>query len=351
MMILGYLLFTVYYILCMAITRSGQRKQNEMLVCSLIVYMFLITFRDPSLWSDTQGYIIGFKYHTKDLFHFTFHDSIVGYTEFGFYLIGVIVKTFTNHERIYLLVVGALSMFILYKDIRRYGVFPLIVLCLYLARFGFGRHFVQIRAGIAILIVVWALRYITNRQLWRYFMAVTVASFFHISAFIALPTYFLNSIPLKKKHVVEILAAALVLTSLYSVQINKKVAAWSMDTKLALSYTDNRQTMKSTGQGLHNPMIIYQSALLLLLTINEKRLGEISPHYITFRNGYLYSTVWLIILSSFHVLSARGSTITATYECFFLPFFIRMFKKQDRFIPYMALYLYAIIWITININK
>ena len=98
-------------------------------------------------------------------------------------------------------------------------------------------------------------------------------------------------------------------------------------------------------------MIIYQSALLLLLTFNEKKLREITPHYVTFRNGYLYSTVWLITLSSFHVLSARGSTITATYECFFLPLFIGLFRKKDRFIPYIALYLYAITWITININK
>lgn len=350
-MVFGYSLFTAFYILCIIVSRTNHKKEKELLVCSLIVYTLFITFRDASAWSDTQGYIISFKYYTNDLFHFTFHDSIAGYTEYGFYLIGVIVKTFTTNERIYLFVVAALSMVFLYRNIRRYAVYPMIVLCLYLTRFGFGRHFVQIRAGIAILIVVWALRYITNRQLWHYLTTVVIASFFHTSAFIALPAYFLNSISLKKRHVVIILATAFFVTTIYSAQINRIVSSWSMDTELAQSYTDKRQTTKSNGQGIHNPMIIYQSALLLLLTFNEKKLREITPHYVTFRNGYLYSTVWLITLSSFHVLSARGSTITATYECFFLPLFIGLFRKKDRFIPYIALYLYAITWITININK
>ncbi len=350
-MVLLYICIAIFYFLCVTTSGLGRRKQMEFLVCSLLIYTILITFRNAVRWSDTQGYIISFKYYTNDLFHFTFHDNIAGYTEYGFYLIGVIVKTFTTHERIYLFVVAALSMILLYRNLQRYAICPLIVLCLYLARFGCGRHFIQIRAGIAILMVIWGLRYITNRQFWHYLTVIIVASFFHFSALIALPTYLLNSIPLKKKHVVIMMVGAFVFASTYNVQIRKKVSVWSTDTEIAQSYTDKKQTTKSNGAGLHNPIILYQSALLLLLTFSEKRLREITPHYITFRNGYLYSTIWLIILSSFHVLSARGSTITATYECFFLPLFIALFRKRDRFIPYLALFLYCIIWITININK
>ena len=351
MMYLLYLLFTVFFILCANITRMGSRKQKEFLVFTLLIYTFIVAFRDPVIWSDTQGYINSFIYHTKDLSSFTFHDSITGYSERGFYLIGVIIKTFTHDERCYLFVVAALSMTILFKDLQRYAVYPLIVLCLYLSRFGFGRHFIQIRAGMAILVVIWGTRYITNRKLWRYLTAVAVASLFHVSALIALPIYFLNSIPLKKKHVVIILMIALLLATMFDTQIRKNVSLWAVETEMAQSYTHERPTLKSTGQGIHNPMIIYQSFLLLLLTFNEKKLRETTPHYLTFRNGYLYSTVWLIILSTFQVLSGRGSTITATYECFFLPLFIGLFRKKDRFIPYTALYLYTMIWLTINIHK
>ncbi|MBQ3827337.1 MAG: hypothetical protein II812_04230, partial [Prevotella sp.] len=89
----------------------------------------------------------------------------------------------------------------------------------------------------------------------------------------------------------------------------------------------------------------------LLLTFSEGRVRNQTPHYITLRNGYLYSTTWLILLSEFHVLSARGSTITATYECFFLPLFFGAARGNERIISVIALYLYAVIWLTINMNK
>ncbi len=344
-------LLTICYILCVIISGYGRRKQQEFLICLLLLTTLAITFRDPMTWSDTQGYLNSFQYHTKDLFTFTLHDPMASYSERGFYLIGVVVKTFTENQRCYLLVVAALSMYLLYKDLRRYAVYPLIVLCLYLARFGFGRHFVQMRAGLAITIVVWGLRYITRRQPWRYLAVIICASLIHTSALIVLPTYLLNGIPLKKGHVVIILLGALLFAATCRTSIRTNVSLWAVETEMASSYTSERQTVKSQGQGLYNPMILYQSALLLLLTFHERKLRETTPHYITFRNGYLYSTVWLIVLSSFQILAGRGSTITATYECFFLPLFIHLFRGRDRLIPYIALYLYIIIWLTINIHK
>ena len=350
-MVVQYILLTVFFILCVIISGCGRRKQMEFLAFSLVVYTLFITFRDASVWSDTRGYMTSFKFYTKNLYDFSFHDTIVGYTERGFYMIGVIVKTFTRNERVYLFVVAAISMVMLFTDLRRYAVYPLMALCLYMARFGFGRHFVQIRAGLAILMVIAGMRYVTNRQLWRYLAVVVMASLFHASALIALPAYFLNSIALRKKHVVIILVVAWIMASVNATYIRRNVTRWSVQTEMAQSYTNMKNTQKSVGRGLHNPMLIYQSALLLLLTFGEGRVRNQTPHYITLRNGYLYSTVWLILLSEFHVLSARGSTITATYECFFLPLFVGAAQGKGRILSCVALYLYAVIWLTINMNK
>lgn len=350
-MAVQYILLTLFFILCVIISGYGRRKQMEFLVFSLVVYTLLITFRDASVWSDTRGYMTSFKFYTKNLYDFSFHDTIVGYTERGFYMIGVVVKTFTRNERVYLFVVAAISMVMLFTDLRRYAVYPLMALCLYMARFGFGRHFVQIRAGLAILMVIAGMRYVTNRQLWHYLAVVVTASFFHASALIALPAYFLNSIALRKKHVVIILVVTWIMASVNATYIRKHVTRWSVQTEMAQSYTNMKNTQKSVGRGLHNPMLIYQSTLLLLLTFSEGRVRNQTPHYITLRNGYLYSTVWLILLSEFHVLSARGSTITATYECFFLPLFFGAARGNERIISVIALYLYAVIWLTINMNK
>lgn len=344
------IMITILFATCMFAT-SHPRREMKIVLFTLIVFTMIITFRDVLRWSDTQGYVNAFKYHTKTLTTFSFHDHIAGYKERGFYLFSVISKSISDNPRWYLFSVAAMSMFFLYRILKREIFFPAMVLCLYIARFGIGRHLVQMRAGMAILIVLWAAHFITERRPWHYLMSIAVATLIHTSSLIALPTYIINRVHLKKRHVLLILIIAIAIAGSFTTQIKENVALIAAETELAQSYTSKVPSAKSEGKGLNNPMIVYQSVLLLLFTFSEKELAKQSPHYYTLRNGYLYSTLWLILLSPFHVLSARGSTITATFECFLLPLFFTMIPRKMNIILYGLLYVYVIAWLSYNISK
>ena len=70
-----------------------------------------------------------------------------------------------------------------------------------------------------------------------------------------------------------------------------------------------------------------------------------TPYYDVFRNGYFYSTVLLIVLYKFAIVSGRTSTILATYEIVMVPMCLLALKKHFRyFMLFILLVLYTILF-------
>ena len=147
--------FILYYFLSVYYfeTLKGQDKER-FLVLTFAVVAVIIGIRNPSSWSDTAGYYMEFVENVKPLSATSSYDGPQHYGEMGFYYIGVISKTISNSPTFYFIVVSALSMFGLYFGIKKYSIFPFIALYVYLGRF-IGRNTVQIRAALAIAIVIW----------------------------------------------------------------------------------------------------------------------------------------------------------------------------------------------------
>ena len=77
----------------------------------------------------------------------------------------------------------------------------------------------------------------------------------------------------------------------------------------------------------------------------EKPIRKITPYYDVFRNGYFYSTVLLIILYKFAIVSARTSTILATYEIVMVPMCLLALKNNIRYLILFVLFvLYTILF-------
>ena len=103
-------------------------------------------------------------YHTPDITDFSITMKPYGYSEVGFHLLQVIIKTLVDNVTFFFLVISAITFYYLYKDFKQYSIFPLIGLCAYIARFFIGRNFVQIRAGIAYAILMLSIKYIYEKE-------------------------------------------------------------------------------------------------------------------------------------------------------------------------------------------
>lgn len=325
-------LYITLYLVALYCESLQPRYKRYWLMAICIVLTFLAGTRDYS-WNDTLIYVDSFRLYTPPLAELTQFSQPYGYAEMGFYYIGVIIKTLTSSVTIYFTVIAALSFFFLYKAFDKYCLYPLFGVCTYISRFYLGRNFIQIRAGLSYAIILMAVQYITNRDWKRYFAWVFVAYLFHHSAIIAVPLYFLCMIDIKKKHIVIGTVIAFVIAGFYSNVVRSLVADSASDLSVETYVAEEYQRE----WGLANPMIYFQTFLLLVYTFTEERMRMTTSHYITIRNAYFYSTVILITLSCYTALSGRVSSQFATLEMVIIPSIAYSFMKKDRWIAYLVM--------------
>ncbi len=329
-MLLIYILFLLF---CVLLTQSRVKHKEYALMLACFVLAIGIGWRDLK-WPDTSGYQIFFTNYTNDLAHWSFSDKPMGYSEKGFYFLGVLFKTFSSNYKLYFAFIGGLSMIFLYKDLRKYSIFPLVGLCAYLARFFMGRNLVQIRAGLAYLIIIWGVKYIQEKSFWKYLLLVWIASLLHTSAWIALPLYFIsNWIHINKSVVLWGLGIAFVLGAFFQGPISSFVIDNASDLNVT-TYTQGGYI--SEAKGLANPMIYFQCFLLLSYTFLESRIAPLTKYYRVIRDGYFYSTFILITFCSFTALSGRTSTMFATLEFAIIPSLIFLFNKRNRIFAFFV---------------
>ena len=325
-------LYATFYLFALYAESLQQRNKRYWLIAICTVLAFLAGTRDSS-WPDTEVYIESFLSYTPTISDLTQYSQPFGYAEMGFYYIGVVVKTFTSNVAIYFLVIALLSFFFLYKAFDNYCLYPIFGVCAYVSRFYLNRNFVQIRAGLSYAIILMAVQYITKRDWKRYFAWVFVAYLFHHSAIIAVPVYFLCMLDIKKKHIVMGLGMAFVIAAFFSNVVRSMVADNASDLSFDTYVTEEYQRE----WGLSNPMIYFQTFLLLVYTFTEDRMRLTTSHYLTIRNAYFYSTLILITLSCYTALSGRVSSQFATLEMVIIPSIAYSFLKRDRWVAYLVM--------------
>ena len=253
-------LFVAFYLFALYAEGLQARYKRYWLIAICIILAYLAGIRDINSWADTEVYVASFLDYTPTISDLTQYSQPFGYSEMGFYYIGVVVKTFTSNVTIYLIFIAALSFFFLYKAFDKYCYYPILGVCAYISRFYLARNLIQIRAGLSYAIILVAVQYITKRDWKRYFAWVFLAYLFHHSALIAVPLYFLCMIDIKKKHIVIGTLIAFIIAGFYSNVVRSLVADRVTDLDVATTYiTEGYQR----DWGLSNPMIYFQTFLLL----------------------------------------------------------------------------------------
>ena len=325
------IVFLLLSIIAIWASNYKRNRQETVLAFVMMILVFFVGMRDVTAWGDALIYQKAF-YDTNPLGAFSFSDKVFGYNEKGFVLLGAFVKTFTNDYTVYFVFIAALTYLVLFADLKRYGIFPLIGLCVYLARFMAGREMVQIRAALAIPIIIWGFQYVRKNEYWKCLLTIIVAYFFHTSAIVALPMLLFNKFKLSKTQIYIGLILSFIVAGAFGEVIRNFVSTSDFINEMATSYV-REGSAKAFSNDLTNPVIYYQSFVLLFYTLFEKRLSAYSANYYIIRNAYFYSTVLLIVLCQYAVLAARTSTIFATLEMLMVPIALLSFKKKDRWLP------------------
>lgn len=323
--------FAIFYLVCMIMQlNSNQVTVRQFLSFSCVVLAFMAGLRNIDIWPDTSVYAYGFQI-SNTLFRFSLSDTPYGYKEEGFYFLSVLVRTFTSNAHVFLLFISAITFLFIYKSLRSLSIYPLIGLCVYIARFMIGRNFIQIRSGLAYAIVIYAIPLIQRKDWKRYFLLVLIAYTMHHSAIIAVPIYFIcNWLKPKNMYVYFGLIVAFAIGIFGQGVVHGFIEDNASDLDIVRYTERGGEENYFEGTGLSNPMIYFQTVLLLVYTKLEKKLAPIDKYYYVIRWCYLYATIILISFCTYKVLAGRTSTLFATLEIAIIPALAQLMGRRNK---------------------
>ena len=333
---LALFLYSIFFLFTRALDKTSESRRKSLFFFSFLICVFIVGVRNPIYWIDSGVYDRSFHETTNTLSTFSFDDYFYGYTEKGYYLLCVIAKTIADSTFVYFTFIAFLSLSFIFYSLDRYSPLPFLGLCVYIAHFMMARDMNQMRAGVAIAIVVAATALATRRQVLLYIAVCLLASTLHTSVLLAMPLVLMSFFPFKKKHIFIGILLSFLVAGFFGDTIRAVLPTIDFVRELATSYVEE-DSEKAWSNDLANPMIYFQTFVLLAYTLWEGKLSKMTPHYYTIRNAYFYSTVLLIVLCQYGIVAGRTSTIFATYEIVILPLFVKATSRQYRFFPFLLI--------------
>ena len=334
--LLVFFAFVLFFFFSIWVDGLDKDKRRTMLIFSCVVLAYFVGTRNY-LWADTIVYVGDFI-EASDLSRFTLEERPVGYSEKGFHFLAVIVKTFTDDATIYLTIISYLSFFFLYRGLHRYSLFPLLGLCIYISRFMIGRNMMQIRACLAIAIIISFTYLIKQRKWWQFALVIFLCYQLHHSSLVAIPLLILGYFKynFSNKQIYGGIIASIIIAQFFGGYVKSYVDSSEFMWEMASSYIQEGSE-KAFSNDLTNPVIWFQVIILVIFTYYEDYLKKVTSYYYIYRNAYFIATCILIIMCQYAVVAARTSTLFATYECMIIPTFLTLVKKDQRALPYLAI--------------
>ena len=321
-----YIYISIYIWLIFTSWMDFAKKPNRIVYLYFIgiLLLFFAGLRGRS-GGDTLNYINYFLYRTNTIWEW--RNLKRGYAEFGFYYLSVLLKSISNNTNFYFLIISLISMIPLLKSLSNLCLYPILGFIVYFARaFFMLRNMAQIRAALAIAIVMYALKFLIEKKPMKYTLWVLLAMTFHYSMIIALLFRFIYKINISFKKAIILIFLSFCMSFYAGKIIQLFVGLFSLNYYFI-------EYLKWGNLGLFNPVIFYQIFLCLIYFYFEKYLSSIQKGYYVIRNAYLLSTLILILTASMGVIGGRLATLFATCEIFIIPALV--YKIRPKIIAYI----------------
>lgn len=333
------------------LTNLKNKIKKEIVFLCAIVCTFLGGIRDK-VGTDWNQY---YYFFTDNNTYNDFFYSIYNF-EYGYLWLNYLVKIISDQYTIFLLFFTGIICFFKYKTITKLSSLPLVI---FLLNFSYYRGDIfSVRQSLAIAIVIFSVIYIYRKEPLKFLLIVFIASFFHRTAIIFLPAYWIYYRDFSIKWLLIVLLGALVIGS--SGIIEYFIAHFvGIDVTLLekmIMYTeeqDNNFGRETVGiMGMVYPAlkkIIY--SILFLIFMNK--LSKKIDYYKGFFNLFFVSNIiYCLFIFSVPEIAVRATIYYNFFEIFLLGSVISISKNiKIRIIIWVLIVMYSYIYYWYGLNR
>ncbi|MEO6732479.1 MAG: EpsG family protein [Ferruginibacter sp.] len=280
------------------------------------ILMIYVAFRDGESVRD-------YKLYT------TFFNNPETFIEPSFTFIAFIIKKYLYGDVILLFIIYAiLGVGIKLKAITQLTPLFFLSLLVYLSNFLILHEMTQIRVGIASGILLLCIKPVYERKLTTFLLLCTVAVFFHYSALILFPLWFINGH--KRRYLLLILAMPVGLV-IYFLNINLilNIPIPFLQDKIAIYQDWQKLGIKGLEKiNVFNVLFLLRCGVYYLLLYKYQLLIKSSKYAIILLKIYALSLFALLVFSVMPVVAFRISELLGIVEIILLPMVYYLFKPS-----------------------
>ena len=305
---------------------------------TLLIFCFMLMFIIAGF-----RYQVGYDFNSYERIYnnITLSNFRGNNLEIGFSLFVCLLKKIGLGFPVMIMLIAMASIFIKYKVIREYSVYPFISLLVYFSANFIIQDFGQIRQGLAIAFTLYSIKYIKDKKLFKYLIVMMMAIMFHYSAVLFLPMYWLARINVNKK----VIATALIVSGVFFVCSKSGVIDYvvlKVINQPYISYKYVAYMSSAGGIGIFKLTFLSRLVIFTLFYVLRGKIKENCECYNILSMAYLISIFMYVAFNFNGALATRGALYFKIVEILIIPQII--YAVKDKIIMFnglMILYLFT----------
>ena len=200
---LGNIVLLLSYTVFLSVSQLGKEQKNSLLLKIMFLQsLFLIVFKDNTIFNDIWVYLLGFDYsltvgwsEVAKIQHFATEVKF----ELGWAYFTKLVSSLIGYRGVLLLVVGLIILRSHFVFIKKYSQITWFSIFLFITIFFYNSLFV-LRQNLALAILLFSIPYIIERKFVKFLIFIVIAFLFHQTALVFVLLYFIYPIKLNVKN-------------------------------------------------------------------------------------------------------------------------------------------------------
>ena len=283
-------MYAIFFVGFVTVALAYQAKFFKYHICLLFSFVVLGTFL--AVRYDFGNDYMPYMLMHKELQNMSIFNS---HYEFGW----IILNKFVYNFYLLVSVLSIFNCYVYFRFINRYV--PLQFWWLAVFIYVFNTNFMLIQASamrqtVAILVFIYSIKYIINRNFGKYFIACLIASAFHSSAILLLPVYWIGSLGLKSKFRKVIIVCAFIslyISGHYLLPVLRDISFLIFNGRYDHFFLEKSESFLLNA-------CVYTIVLILLLSLDRKL-----PKYIKIFNRISILALFFFPISSIFPMAAR----------------------------------------------
>lgn len=311
-----YIFFLIFFLLVFFSLIKNEKIELVLFVASGILLFFLAAFRKSGIDRDYYGYIEYFN----DVLTRSF--SII---EPSFILITNVINRLNGNYLHLFIIYALLGVFLKLYAINKLTHFRLLSVLIYFSSFFLLFEMTQIRAGVAAGLLLLCIIPIKERKLIQFLFLASLAFFFHYSAIVIFPLYFLNGNSLNRNIYIILIPISYLI---YFLKFDVFFFTNYIPISLIQSKIESYKHYASLNNTINVFNFVHMSRCLLayLFLWKWKFLAEANVYSVILIKIYIIALFIYVTFAQVPAISSRINELLIVVEIILMPLLTVVFK-------------------------